>query len=96
MLTAAVAGSVFASPPPQHILTAIRNVASVCDGKNFKDIYNITNNITVYILFFGKRPGFFFNESISINMYASFGEKESAPSCLFIYFKKMFFSHHLS
>lgn len=35
MLTAAVAGSVFASPPPSHILTAICNVASVSPGKEF-------------------------------------------------------------
>lgn len=35
MLTAAVAGSVFASPPPSHILTAICNVAAVSPGKEF-------------------------------------------------------------
>lgn len=35
MLTAAVAGSVFASPPPSHILTAICNVAAVSPGKDF-------------------------------------------------------------
>lgn len=34
MLTAAVAGSVFASPPPSHILTAICNVAAVSPGKS--------------------------------------------------------------
>uniref|UniRef100_A0A1B6D265 Triokinase/FMN cyclase n=2 Tax=Clastoptera arizonana TaxID=38151 RepID=A0A1B6D265_9HEMI len=45
MLTAAVAGSVFASPPPQNIISAIRNVAAVCDGGVVVFIMNYTGDI---------------------------------------------------
>uniref|UniRef100_A0A1B6MSX1 DhaK domain-containing protein n=1 Tax=Graphocephala atropunctata TaxID=36148 RepID=A0A1B6MSX1_9HEMI len=49
MLTAAVAGSVFAAPPASHILTAVCNVADVSPG----GVLVILNNYTGDILNFG-------------------------------------------
>lgn len=45
MLTAAVAGSVFASPPPAHILTAIKNVAANCTDGVLVMIMNYTGDV---------------------------------------------------
>lgn len=45
MLTAAVAGSVFASPPPAHVLTAIKNVAANCTGGVLVLIMNYTGDV---------------------------------------------------
>lgn len=45
MLTAAVAGSIFASPPPAHILTAIKNVAQRCTGGVIVIILNYTGDL---------------------------------------------------
>lgn len=40
MLTAAVAGSVFASPPPRSILAAIRAISDGSSGTDFDFILN--------------------------------------------------------
>lgn len=45
MLTAAVAGLVFASPPPAQILTAIKNVAKHCSGGVIVIILNYTGDL---------------------------------------------------